>query len=119
MAAPKEAAMLARWTAQVRHSCREVVAHEIRVGTAVAEAADMFRIEGIRGFPEFCGQDLGIPHPEALLLARWAAHRPHWADPAAVDLSDPLAGEVLEMGTRHAARSLGMPPDAFDEEAAQ
>lgn len=105
--------------AAIRHNCREAVAHEIKVGAAVAELADLWHRHGIGGFPEFCGQELGIPHPEALLLVRWAAHRPYWADPAAVDLSDPLALEVLEMATRHTARSLGMPPDALDEEAAQ
>lgn len=106
---------LATAAAAVCESLREAVARQIQTGAAVSEAADQFRIKGIRGFPDFCGEVLNIPHPEAMLLVRYATHRPRWADPSAVDLSDPLAGEVLELATRHAARRLGMPPDALDE----
>lgn len=116
MADPLNYGALAPAAAAVRQRLREAVAHEIKVGAAVSEAADQFRIKGIRGFPDFCGEVLNIPHPEAMLLVRYATHRPHWADPTAVDLSDPLAGEVLELATRHVARRLGMPPDALEPE---
>jgi hypothetical protein len=95
----------------IRCSLRDAVAHLIKVGGAAAEMAVLFAREGIADqFPGFCGEALGIPHPEALLLARWAADRPAWANPEAVDLSDPLADELLELAIRHTARSLGMPP---------
>ena len=101
----------------IRCSLRDAVAQQIKVGGAVAELAVLFARNGITDqFPGFCGEALGIPHPEALLQARWAADRPAWVDPVAVDLSDPVADEVIELAIRQTTRSLGMPPAALDAE---
>lgn len=95
----------------IRCSLRDAVAQQIRLGGVVADLSVLFAREGITDqFPGFCGKALGIPHPDAQLLARWAADRPAWADPVEVDLSDPVADELLELAIRHATRSLGMPP---------
>lgn len=95
----------------IRCRLREAVAHEIRIGGEVSDLSGLFALEGITDqFPAFCGKALGIPHPDAQLLARCAADRPAWADPEAVDLSDPLANEVIELAIRQTTRTLGMPP---------
>jgi hypothetical protein len=102
--------------AAIRQSWRDAVADLIKIGATVTDLADLWNRYGYQGFPEFCGNALGIPHPDALLLARWAADRPGWVDPAAVDLSDPLATEVLEMAMRHTARKLGIACDGLATE---
>lgn len=47
-----------------------------------------------------------VTDPEATLLTRSAAARPAWIDPAAVDLTDPLASELLELTVAQAIRAL-------------
>ena len=49
-------------------------------------------------FARWCPGSCQVPLAEAELLMRWAADRPQWADPAAVDLRDPLAHDLLELG---------------------
>jgi hypothetical protein len=92
---------------------RETVANLLLAGVIYAWEDDYRRSNGLAEFQQECGQR-GISYPEALLLARWAADRPTWANPAAVDLSDPLVVEVWGIHRRLCARSLRMPPEGLN-----
>jgi hypothetical protein len=51
-----------------------------------------------------CADACGIPLPDAELLIRWSTAHPDWVDPLKVDSHHPDAGELIELGTRIAAR---------------
>ena len=63
---------------------------------------------GADTFAHWCPEACSIPLPEAELLIRWGTARPSWADPAAVDLADPVAGELIELSLNRFARLTGV-----------
>jgi hypothetical protein len=92
----------------IRRNCSETVAGLVKAGKAIAEFQAVFSrypideiAPGLTIHPLF-----GVTEVEALLLARCAAERPAWVDPAAVDLSDPLANELLELAVQQATSAL-------------
>jgi hypothetical protein len=85
--------------AAVQRNLAAAVADKVAAGLRLAA---MQAFLGADGFARWCPERCGLPLAEAELLLRWAQKRPQWADPAAVDLSDPLAVQLLELGaTRH------------------
>lgn len=73
------------------------IAAKIEAGLALGrKQAELGREE----FSQWCPATCEIPLAEAELLIRWSAERPEWTDAAAVDLQDPLAAALWELGMR-------------------
>lgn len=97
----------------IRQNCSEVVAGLVKAGKTIAELQAVFSrypideiAPGLTIHPLF-----GVTEAEALLLAHYAAERPAWADPSAVDLSDPLANDLLELALQQATSALPNPQE--------
>jgi hypothetical protein len=89
------------------NSDADLVAELVRIGSGLEE---MDACVGIMEDPACSGWNLMVAHggeiPQAglPLICQAAQSRPSWLDPSAVDLSDPLAKQLLEL-----ARSISKP----------
>jgi hypothetical protein len=91
--------------AKINQSLAESVAIKIKQGQILAETQARIGAE----FPRWVSCACGVPLAEAELLIRWAADRPAWIAPAAVDLSDPLAWELMDLGLNRELQQMGIP----------
>ena len=91
--------------AAVRTSLREAIAQAVGAGLELAQTRGLL---GADEFALWCPGACSIPLPEAELMIRWGTARPNWANPAAVDLADPVAAELIELSANRWARSAGV-----------
>jgi hypothetical protein len=81
----------------VKRRLAAAIAAKIEAGLTLGRMqAELGREE----FSQWCPATCEIPLAEAELLIRWSAERPGWADAAAVNLQDPLAAALLDLGMR-------------------
>jgi hypothetical protein len=85
---------------KIHGSLAALVSQQVSIGLTLADVQRKIQ----REFPRWCADACGIPLPDAELLIRWSTAHPDWVDPLKVDSHHPDAGELIELGTRIAAR---------------
>jgi hypothetical protein len=101
----------------IHQNCSEAIAKLIKMGKIIADIQELLSRYGASNLcPGLCVNSLlQVTDSEALQLTRWAADRPTWSDPAAVDLADPLASELLQQALLQVLREV---PNEFAQEVA-
>jgi hypothetical protein len=84
---------LAEWKEDLTKPLRFFALEMVCIGSDLRKQRELLGDE----FPRWCAQACGIPPAEADQLIRFAAARPGWIYPDAVDVTDPAVGELLSL----------------------